>query len=565
MRLAAQPARAGAVLRRCSCDRRGAGGACEACGQERAGTLARSAGAAARSGPAPVIVQQVLGEPGQALDAGTRSFMEGRFHRDFGAIRVHTDARAAASATAVGATAYAVGSDLVFAAGRYQPTETHGRRLLAHELAHSLQHAPGPASGLQLGDPMAAEEREADSLADAVVHGAPLPARSGPRRGAVVARDDDLSRDIHKAAERASRYDPLSRPHVPKSPIEPGGPMPAGVPRRGVVPCDASPHCQAHVPGSSWDFSNKADREEKAQRAAASTSGTAAAIVPSVHYEQFRQDANIPLPTGMRGINVNPALDTPVAPTAQVGGCRAGASATRTAGFCMEIPSRFERGAAQFNKGDKVITADERCGERARDLERESLKEVSQPAGAVTRCPRDLWQKWALTVLVHEVAHRTFDTGPSVGPSDVVSQHELSELFAQLSEWPGIFSWAAGQRVSAARKLAYLHNQGDELVDNQREGVRGILTKLRCINPCSDVNDAVTKSFRSVTQGWSPDMRDSVLRELADPARHLGWPIPAPPDVKPPEPDPADRPKFGPLYRPRRTFVPELERSLEDL
>ncbi len=88
---------------------------------------------------APPIVHEVLRSPGQPLDAGTRAFMEPRFGHDFSQVRVHTDAKAAESARAVNAMAYTVGRDVVFASRQYAPATTHGRRLLAHELTHTIQ------------------------------------------------------------------------------------------------------------------------------------------------------------------------------------------------------------------------------------------------------------------------------------------------------------------------------------------------------------------------------------------------------------------------------------------
>ncbi|HEX7313137.1 MAG TPA: DUF4157 domain-containing protein [Pyrinomonadaceae bacterium] len=75
--------------------------------------------------------------------------------------RVHADEQSAASAEALGAEAYARGSDIFFGAGRYRPTLPSGRRLLLHEMAHVVQQqnpAPGHASGDAL-------EREADRAA----------------------------------------------------------------------------------------------------------------------------------------------------------------------------------------------------------------------------------------------------------------------------------------------------------------------------------------------------------------------------------------------------------------
>lgn len=86
-------------------------------------------------------VQHVLASPGRPLDASTREFFAARFGHDFGAVRVHDDATAAASARGVQALAYTVGRDLVFGAGQYSPGTSAGRHLLAHELTHVVQQS----------------------------------------------------------------------------------------------------------------------------------------------------------------------------------------------------------------------------------------------------------------------------------------------------------------------------------------------------------------------------------------------------------------------------------------
>ena len=90
---------------------------------------------------APPDVHEVLGGSGQPLDSSTRSFMEPRFGHDFGNVRVHFDARAAASARSVKALAYTVGHDIVFSDGAFAPDDPSGRSLLAHELAHVVQQS----------------------------------------------------------------------------------------------------------------------------------------------------------------------------------------------------------------------------------------------------------------------------------------------------------------------------------------------------------------------------------------------------------------------------------------
>jgi len=91
----------------------------------------------------PPIVHEALRSPGRPLDAETRAFMEPRLGRDLGAVRIHTEPDAAQAAHALEAQAYTVGQNIFFGAGRYRPQLQEGRRLLAHELSHTVQQAGG--------------------------------------------------------------------------------------------------------------------------------------------------------------------------------------------------------------------------------------------------------------------------------------------------------------------------------------------------------------------------------------------------------------------------------------
>ena len=88
-------------------------------------------------------VQAALRSPGRPLEPGTRSFMEDRFGINFSQVHIHDDPLAARSARDVNALAYTVGQEVVFGAGQYAPGTDSGRRLLAHELAHTIQQDSG--------------------------------------------------------------------------------------------------------------------------------------------------------------------------------------------------------------------------------------------------------------------------------------------------------------------------------------------------------------------------------------------------------------------------------------
>ena len=96
---------------------------------------------------APPVVDDVLRAPGQLLDSATRAFFEPRFGYDFSAVRVHCGSGAAVAARAVDAQAFTVGNRVVFGDGQFAPQDTAGRRLLAHELTHTVQQ--GAAGRLQ--------------------------------------------------------------------------------------------------------------------------------------------------------------------------------------------------------------------------------------------------------------------------------------------------------------------------------------------------------------------------------------------------------------------------------
>ena len=98
----------------------------------------RGASEPAVTGDVAAEVRSISGG-GQPLPSGVRAFFEPRFGHDFGRVRVHTDARAAATTHALEARAYTLGSDIAFAPGEYRPETEAGRMLLAHELTHVLQ------------------------------------------------------------------------------------------------------------------------------------------------------------------------------------------------------------------------------------------------------------------------------------------------------------------------------------------------------------------------------------------------------------------------------------------
>jgi predicted SprT family Zn-dependent metalloprotease len=85
-------------------------------------------------------INDIRASGGSPLDSSTKEFMESRFDYDFSNVRIHSDERATRSARSIKALAYTVGNDIVFGEGQHRPYSFEGKRLLAHELAHVVQH-----------------------------------------------------------------------------------------------------------------------------------------------------------------------------------------------------------------------------------------------------------------------------------------------------------------------------------------------------------------------------------------------------------------------------------------
>jgi hypothetical protein len=92
-------------------------------------------------------VEEALAAEGQPLDPRLRRSVEARFKHNLADVRVHTDAKAAQTASGLQARAFTVGRDIGFAAGEYRPGTLVGDAIIAHELAHVVQQKGATAAG----------------------------------------------------------------------------------------------------------------------------------------------------------------------------------------------------------------------------------------------------------------------------------------------------------------------------------------------------------------------------------------------------------------------------------
>ena len=169
----------------------------------RSGGIGR-AGAAeggTTSAAVPSVVDAALRSPGLPLEPDTRRLMESRFGRDFGEVRIHTDAEAAAAATAIDAIAFTAGRELVFGAGGYAPRTGEGREIIAHELTHVLQQRASSGSTAERPTEAGALDVRPAAAAPAIQR---LPIKPAEEAAAYIADEDEL-RDRLAAMTAAQR------------------------------------------------------------------------------------------------------------------------------------------------------------------------------------------------------------------------------------------------------------------------------------------------------------------------------------------------------------------------
>jgi hypothetical protein len=154
---------------------------------------------------------------GQGLDTGTRGQMESAIGADFSGVRIHTGAESHELNRSVNAVAFTTGQDIFFRDGAYNPSNSKGKELLAHELTHVVQQggaAPALQSKLVVGEADNTYEREADQVAKTVVNTLHAPTATPGPASTSVQRQCTCGEQVSGAKEceacREKRQSPAS-------------------------------------------------------------------------------------------------------------------------------------------------------------------------------------------------------------------------------------------------------------------------------------------------------------------------------------------------------------------
>ena len=165
-------------------------------------------------------VHDVVGSPGAPLDRDVREDMEGRLGHDFSDVRVHTDGAADASAKAVNAHAYTVGSNIAFQRSAYDPGSRGGPHDAGPRTDPRRPAAQRPGRrhadrgrGVKVSDPSDRFEREAAATAERAVAGpVPVQTRGGVRPRSSSGRRRKKSRSRARSCSASPSSARRSRP-----------------------------------------------------------------------------------------------------------------------------------------------------------------------------------------------------------------------------------------------------------------------------------------------------------------------------------------------------------------
>ncbi|MDW3191834.1 MAG: DUF4157 domain-containing protein [Cytophagales bacterium] len=116
---------------------------------------------------------------GMAMSQQTTQEMGQKMGADFSSVRIHKDEQAAQLNSDLGSKAFAVGKDVYFNQGEYNPGTKKGKHLLAHELTHTMQQgavrntAPATtgAPGLQQAEDLASSRFSGNRYLETVFDG----------------------------------------------------------------------------------------------------------------------------------------------------------------------------------------------------------------------------------------------------------------------------------------------------------------------------------------------------------------------------------------------------------
>lgn len=460
-------------------------------------------------GKAPIVSAQLesdlgrLRGTGEPLSEATRAFFEPRFGHDFSCVRVHADGQAAEAASRVNAEAFTHGQDIYFGTGYYQPHSVTGRRLLAHELTHTVQQLrPAAATRSSPGRtllPSAMNLREDDDSAMRVL---PISALQGAtlsrQRPSAATPVDDIGPE-----RQEDRETPPSAqvPAVVESDAEATAgrrPEPSTTPqarRRGAVP-RVEPVVQPETPAATSAALSAPHLDSAEPSTLRSSSGRAAAAADSHRGTRTPRRA----PEVAAGPPHSPVEPSPSPVASQLAtladGIREAAEAEKAA---FQQAATQRRAALQQSVADAVARIEASGDARAQAL----IAQINARRAEVQR---------QLAVAREQVERVT----------DQQKQQAIADADAALASIPQMVAEIRQQALDAAETEAgqmegfgasearRARMQATQTIQRLNEARRNAAGSVQ--NTESSVTDAVDAALRRVANESTSDVRDKGER-----------------------------------------------------
>lgn len=137
---------------------------------------------------APKTIEQNIARTkggGKPLKGSIKKQMEHGIGADFSSIKIHTGNNAIKMNRALGAQAFTTGNDIYFNSGKFAPSTSAGKHLLAHELTHTLQQRSSNLKTIQKKD-LASPRFGGDAMLEDVLDGKELVSTKKNNKGAHV-------------------------------------------------------------------------------------------------------------------------------------------------------------------------------------------------------------------------------------------------------------------------------------------------------------------------------------------------------------------------------------------
>lgn len=149
---------------------------------------------------------------GRGLDTTEKDYFESRFNRNLGNVRIHDGRQAADASAAINARAFTLGNNIFLNSGEYDFSAQSGKKLMAHELAHTMQNFSkktvrrDPKPGIP--NPLLMRDRFYEEAKEAATKGEKWKVRLLFSEAKTTAENESIMKALREVYKTAIIFDP---------------------------------------------------------------------------------------------------------------------------------------------------------------------------------------------------------------------------------------------------------------------------------------------------------------------------------------------------------------------